>query len=52
MKTYELLELFYSLGDGTTWAADNKKVIFRSQTSATIFKQAAPGWRVCYHLGE
>ena len=52
MKTYELLELFYSLGDGTVWAADIKKVIFISEKSASIFKLAAPDWRVCYHKGQ
>ncbi len=43
---FELLGLFYRLGDGLAWAPNS--VTFRSRASAIAFKQAAPGWTAQY----
>lgn len=48
MSTWDLMILFYELGDGTTWSAQDKRAAFSSQESAKAFKDAAPDWTVLF----
>lgn len=48
MNAFELLGIYYALGDGIAWNAQRKLVCFRSHRSATIFKAWAADWTVKY----
>jgi len=53
-EQFDLLSLFYRLGDGTAWNPTAGIVIFRSLASAAAFRSAAATpawWTVMYHVG-
>jgi len=49
MTDWDLMILFYDLGDGLAWNLQDHIACFKTQENARKFKDAAgPAWRVSY----
>jgi hypothetical protein len=49
MNLWDLLGIYYDLGDGLAWASFSQRVVFDTQESAKQFQTVAPpGWFVGY----
>ena len=54
-ELWELMGLYYQLGDGVAWAPDDHNsdygvAAFKTRDSARKFKQVAPRWTVSYEM--
>ena len=51
-QAFQLLGLWYDLGDGLGFSSESKLATFQSKASAITFKQAAPSWTIGYRLAK